>query len=1389
MIKTNQHIVAKCSWNTYFDNKVKGTELQNNISSWCQYHFQEILMQVFDEVCPKEKTFKIKRLELNLGEIDYHNFYEELSDKIKRELYKNLQNIVQYPYKYRQGVEVINEKTSHVRALEYFLLNGVMPWNYQTKYGNLNQIISVQWHLNKEEVIQMLQSTGKNEYVRKRIAWQFEERNIMALVQNFEQSNYKYVKDVTGELIKIQEKENVVQIGIQDFKRNIWFWVLNYLFVERGTMFNKYAFVKSAIKQMANHFNLEYNELLEIIDEAVNRVKNQYFIKTEFISIIQELSKEQLTGRIKSKTTEKQFEYYWELLANQLKNKNLRSSSVKKAEFNDLLINLRNQNEYRFKQLIESLFGNNRHYWEQVLQDLEIKAISEIINVIYKDSNNLCNQINYLESLKLSEILKLSSKALWTTGFMYSREFQYSNKESFLVYFIQKISKKINLKEIDVIDILWTTQITSKQKQVKNLVIHNAIKKAYLERTYLGNKTNSISIISMVDQLYMMLKNSSSDIEFIDKLKESFESLIENKPFEVINVLKGEHSEKFIMVITSLIDEVLVETLIGNTIPSYKKIISAVDTFFKGFEMKSKGERGLYRKSKILLNKILLNTISGGEQSSLFKIFKLFVQDIIRRNSLVKNKGLFFKELLDELKNSSLAFTSQQLFEFENWINELLNVSNIEYIIHDINKKEPQLKVIKLLRELIFTEQKAYVFLEEHSHTIINYFLKNDKEIKDKLVAEYRVKIVNVYTNENSDRASQVLLELFWKCLLRYQEYSGDSIKFKRLFNAGVIKMFPSINKNGLGKKSNIIEYYNNPFFDRSSIENVVDVMFTYLESKNKEDSFIVNKIKHKPEHVVLWTLEMDSSSFYYRIRNSKRAVEIKNKIKKRIEFDQFTQLLLHSSKQSNEVIKYFDGILSLFKICKEFVQSNVMADLFWNELFEIITKSKYSEENFIQFVYSAISKIQKNRTVNSEDIDSVVHNNGIKVNHLLMKVLKKQGSEFKGLLKVTKKPTTGTLKTLDENQLKEVLVYAIEQHHIPYWFNYGNVTSLSLFIKEVVECRPLVLLKILRLKGYSRIKLQEVIHVLDFNQLIRTLINLYPERQRQLSVIEKFYNAIRNVSLKKTPAYQIQNLIAEIVLNAWVSIDWKQIDTISIWNELVWELTTQKRISEEDFFNAFDKIKEHIPVALQLTYESIERNEKTSQKQSLRKEQKLKMESEYKNELTKTIPPEGIPVKNAGMVLINSYFSMLLKRLNLTKDSNFVSEEAQQKAVHYLQYVATGMVNTEEHDLPLNKIFCGIQLHHPIIAGIDISEEETQLINGLIHSCINYWSAIGSCSVNGFRGNWLVRDGLLMEEKERWQLTVEHRPYDVLMLKSPFSFSIIKLPWMKKPLHVTWPF
>ena len=171
------------------------------------------------------------------------------------------------------------------------------------------------------------------------------------------------------------------------------------------------------------------------------------------------------------------------------------------------------------------------------------------------------------------------------------------------------------------------------------------------------------------------------------------------------------------------------------------------------------------------------------------------------------------------------------------------------------------------------------------------------------------------------------------------------------------------------------------------------------------------------------------------------------------------------------------------------------------------------------------------------------------------------------------------------------------------------------------------------------------------------------------------------------------------------------------------------------------------------------------------------------------TIPGGGIGVNNAGIILLNSYIPILFERLELIKDAAFKNATLQMEAVHYLQYLATGASQTDEAFLPLNKVLSGLHPTTPIVLGINLSVAHGELINGLIQAAIQHWDVIGATSIDGFRGNWLVRDGILSEFDDHWELTVKKMAYDLLISQAPFSLAVFKYPWMHKPLHIKWPY
>lgn len=166
----------------------------------------------------------------------------------------------------------------------------------------------------------------------------------------------------------------------------------------------------------------------------------------------------------------------------------------------------------------------------------------------------------------------------------------------------------------------------------------------------------------------------------------------------------------------------------------------------------------------------------------------------------------------------------------------------------------------------------------------------------------------------------------------------------------------------------------------------------------------------------------------------------------------------------------------------------------------------------------------------------------------------------------------------------------------------------------------------------------------------------------------------------------------------------------------------------------------------------------------------------------------QRLPVSNAGLVLLQSYLPALFERLGVLRDRRFVSDTATHRALLALQFLACGFTQTEEPHVVLNKVLCGLAPTEPVPVQAAFTDAEITMMEGLLHAVIGHWPHSGASSLEGLRGNWLLRDGVLSDNGDHWGLTVMRRPWDLLLSKSPFSYAVTKLPWMAKAIYVTWP-
>ncbi|VVD72000.1 hypothetical protein PPN31114_00659 [Pandoraea pneumonica] len=169
--------------------------------------------------------------------------------------------------------------------------------------------------------------------------------------------------------------------------------------------------------------------------------------------------------------------------------------------------------------------------------------------------------------------------------------------------------------------------------------------------------------------------------------------------------------------------------------------------------------------------------------------------------------------------------------------------------------------------------------------------------------------------------------------------------------------------------------------------------------------------------------------------------------------------------------------------------------------------------------------------------------------------------------------------------------------------------------------------------------------------------------------------------------------------------------------------------------------------------------------------------------------------VIHAGAVLLWPFLSRLWEVFDLMeaywedghRRSRFVSDAAVERAVLMLHYVVSGRTEAPEYDLVMHKLLCGLPSSVPVARHIEVTAQEDTIINDLLRSMIQHWSAIGSTSPEGLREAFLQRAGVLSLGENGWHLKVERTAFDVLLERLPWGISTVHLSWMPQPLWVQW--
>lgn len=175
---------------------------------------------------------------------------------------------------------------------------------------------------------------------------------------------------------------------------------------------------------------------------------------------------------------------------------------------------------------------------------------------------------------------------------------------------------------------------------------------------------------------------------------------------------------------------------------------------------------------------------------------------------------------------------------------------------------------------------------------------------------------------------------------------------------------------------------------------------------------------------------------------------------------------------------------------------------------------------------------------------------------------------------------------------------------------------------------------------------------------------------------------------------------------------------------------------------------------------------------------------------LEEAMQPQYIEVPNAGLCLLAIWLPRLFGMLGLlTEDRKDLKDtEARVRAIFILQRLVTDEPQEyKEQELAFNRILTGCPFQVPLPKTLELTDNEIQTIESMIAGVKDNWDKLRNTSVKGFQHSFIERPGRLEQREDKWVLYVENRAYDILLDSLPWSYRLVRLPWLKNKINVVW--
>ncbi|MCU0433361.1 MAG: contractile injection system tape measure protein [Bacteroidia bacterium] len=160
-------------------------------------------------------------------------------------------------------------------VLSRYLLYGSLPAQQKLTLAEFAKAVSQLPFQEPRKLAVVLRRSGSFDGVAERYLGLVREPARSQTIHALEPADAPFILGFIRTSADIQQRERITTLPQAEFMQQQWTLVFGYLLTDRGSVFNTRMFVRSAIKQMAAHYNTGYDTLISLFGRAAKQLHAQ----------------------------------------------------------------------------------------------------------------------------------------------------------------------------------------------------------------------------------------------------------------------------------------------------------------------------------------------------------------------------------------------------------------------------------------------------------------------------------------------------------------------------------------------------------------------------------------------------------------------------------------------------------------------------------------------------------------------------------------------------------------------------------------------------------------------------------------------------------------------------------------------------------------------------------------------------------------------------------------------------------------------------------------------------------------------------------------------------------------------------------------------------------